>query len=65
MNFAAWVLYLDQATLDTLAWGIVVTRVLLPLRFLVALVQAELFAARALGRLLERLAGRPTPEAVA
>ena len=29
-NFSAWILFLDAETLDTLAWGIVVTRVLLP-----------------------------------
>jgi signal transduction histidine kinase len=61
-NFAAWILYLDQGTLDTLAWGVVVTRVLLPLGFLVALLQAGSFATGALRKLLERLATRPTPE---
>jgi signal transduction histidine kinase len=61
-NFAAWILYLNQETLDALAWGIVATRVLLPLGFLVALLQAERFAAGALRTLLERLAARPTPE---
>jgi len=61
-NFAAWILYLEQETLDALAWGIVATRVLLPLGFLVALLQAERFAAGALRTLLERLAARPTPE---
>jgi signal transduction histidine kinase len=61
-NVGAWVLYLDQATLDTLAWGIVGTRVLLPLGFFIALLQGERFANRASRRLLERLAARPTPE---
>jgi signal transduction histidine kinase len=61
-NVAAWILYLDPATVDGLAWSIVVTRVLLPLGFLAALLQAELFAATALRNMLERLAGRPTPE---
>ena len=60
-NFAAWILFLDQDTLDTLAWGIVATRVLLPLGFLVALWQAGHFAANALQTLLEKLATRPTP----
>jgi signal transduction histidine kinase len=60
-NFAAWVLELDQQTLDVLAWGIVVTRVLLPLCFLIALLQADRFASTALRALLERLAARPTP----
>lgn len=61
-NFSAWVLMLDAATLSTLAWGIVATRVLLPLGFLLALLQADRFAAAALRTMLERLAARPTPE---
>jgi signal transduction histidine kinase len=62
-NFARTVLELDdQRTLDTLAWAIVATRILLPLGFLVALLQADRFAARALQRLLARLVTRPTPE---
>ena len=61
-NFAAWILYLDAETLDSLAWGIVVTRILLPLGFLVALLQAGRFATGALRKLLERLAVHPTPE---
>jgi len=60
-NFSAWILKLERPTLDVLAWGIVGTRVLLPLGFLVALLQAERFAAGALRALLTRLAGRPTP----
>ena len=43
-------------------WAIVATRILLPLGFLIALLQAELFAGRALRILLERLAARPSPE---
>jgi signal transduction histidine kinase len=61
-NFAAWVLYVDPSTVETLQWAIVVTRVLLPLGFLVALLQAGGFAAGALQTLVERLAGRPSPE---
>jgi signal transduction histidine kinase len=61
-NFAGSVLYLDRGTLDNLQWGIVVTRVLLPVGFLVALLQAQLFAMVALRTLLERLATRPAPE---
>ena len=61
-NFSAWILHLDQATLDTLAWLIVGARVLLPLGFLLALLQAQRFAARALQSMLERLATRPKPE---
>jgi signal transduction histidine kinase len=61
-TFAAWILYLEPSTLETLAWVTVVTRCLLPLGFLVALLQADRFAATALRALLERLAMRPTPE---
>ena len=62
-NFTAWVLEVtDLQLLDTMAWFIVATRILMPLGFLVALVQAELFASRALRTLLENLATRPTPE---
>jgi signal transduction histidine kinase len=61
-NFSAWILKLEQPTLDALAWGIVATRILLPLGFLVALVQAELFAVGALRELLQRLAQRPSAE---
>jgi signal transduction histidine kinase len=60
-NFAAYVLYVDAATLKALQWPIVVTRVLLPLGFLIALLQARGFATRAQQALLERLAARPTP----
>jgi signal transduction histidine kinase len=61
-SFAASILKLDQATLDALAWGVVGARILLPLGFLIALLQAELFAGRALRMLFERVAARPTPE---
>jgi signal transduction histidine kinase len=61
-NFAAWILELDQGTLDTLNWGVVATRALLPLGFLIALLQADRFAAGALRTLVERLTTRPTPE---
>jgi signal transduction histidine kinase len=60
-NFAVWILHVSQSTADTLAWGIVATRVLLPLGFLIALLQADQFAAKALRGLVERLAARPTP----
>jgi signal transduction histidine kinase len=60
-NFAGRVLHLDQGTLDDLQWGIVATRILLPVGFLVALLQAQLFAALALRTLLERLTTRPAP----
>jgi signal transduction histidine kinase len=62
-NFARTVLEVtDQGTLDALAWAIVVTRILLPLGFLVALLQADQLALRASQHLLARLVGRPTPE---
>ena len=41
-NLSAWILELDPGVLDGMAWAIVVTRVLMPLGFLIALVQAEL-----------------------
>ncbi len=61
-NFSAWILELDLQTLQTMAWGIVGARILLPLGFLVALLQADHFAGRALRVLLERLAAKPSPE---
>jgi LuxR family transcriptional regulator, maltose regulon positive regulatory protein len=62
VNSSALVLKLDRATYDAMAWSLVVARVLLPLGFLIALLQAERFAARALKALLQRLGARPTPE---
>jgi signal transduction histidine kinase len=62
-NVARQILELDPATLYDLSWGIVVTRVLLPLGFLIALLQADRFAGSALRTMLERLARRPTPQA--
>jgi signal transduction histidine kinase len=61
-NFAERILHAPPDTVRALQWAIVAARVLLPLGFLVALLQADLFAAKALRSLLERLAGRPTPE---
>jgi signal transduction histidine kinase len=59
---SAWILILDSATVDTLAWGVAATRALLPVGFLIALLGAERFAGKALRTLLELLAARPTPE---
>ncbi|MET0770008.1 MAG: histidine kinase, partial [Solirubrobacteraceae bacterium] len=59
---AAWILVVDPNTRETLSWSVAVTRALLPVGFLVALLQAERFAATALRSLLEVLAARPTPE---
>ena len=61
-NFSAWILELDPGTLQTMSWVIVGARILIPLGFLVALLQAEHFAGQALRILLERLTARPTPE---
>jgi signal transduction histidine kinase len=61
-NFSAWVLEVDLRTVQTMQWVIVGTRILLPLGFLVALVQSEQFAGKALRILLERLAAKPSPE---
>jgi hypothetical protein len=61
-HFARLVLGVSPETLEPLAWALVGARVLLPLGFLAALWQAELFAATSLRRLLERLATRPSPE---
>jgi hypothetical protein len=52
---------LDAATLEVLAWSQTAMRMVFPIGFLVALIQAELFAARALERLLDRLTHRPSP----
>jgi signal transduction histidine kinase len=61
-HFSRAVLNVDPARLETLSWALVTCRILLPLGFLAALLQAELFAGKALRRLIERLATRPTPE---
>jgi signal transduction histidine kinase len=61
-TFAAEILMLKPSTLETLAWGAVGARVLVPLGFLLALLQADRVATRASRTLLERLVGRPTPE---
>jgi len=53
VTIAAYVLYLDQGTLDALQWGIVIARVLVPLGFLIALLQADRFAGMALRTMLE------------
>jgi signal transduction histidine kinase len=47
---------------DALAWAVAVTRIVSPIGFAVALFQADLFAGRALRRLLDDLAARPSPE---
>jgi signal transduction histidine kinase len=61
-HFSAQILKLDPGTLETMSWFVVGARILLPVGFLLAMVQAELFAGVARGRLLERLMARPSPE---
>jgi signal transduction histidine kinase len=61
-SVAAWIVMVDPATRDTLAWGVAATRALLPVGFLIALLEAERFAGKALRTLLELLAARPTPD---
>jgi signal transduction histidine kinase len=61
-HFSRQVLKLDPDTLQTMSWGVVGARVLLPLGFLVALVQADLFAGAARANLLRELITRPSPE---
>lgn len=56
------VLHVDPAFLEDLGWALVAARVIFPLGFLVALVEAELFASRAFRRLLGELSSNPTPE---
>jgi signal transduction histidine kinase len=56
------ILHVDPSILEDLGWVLVAARVIFPLGFLLALVQAELFAARALRRLLGELSLGPTPE---
>jgi signal transduction histidine kinase len=61
-NFSAWILKVDLETVQSMSWLIVAARILIPLGFLLALLQAEQFAAKALRILLERLAAKPSPE---
>src|SRR5262249_14131216 len=61
-NFASGVLDAAPDLVRALQWAIVGARVVLPLGFLVALLQADHFAAQALRSLLERLVSRPTPD---
>jgi signal transduction histidine kinase len=58
----AFLLELDPELVDTLAWATAFAQLLVPLGFLIALVQAEVFAAGVLRTLLERLTARPTPD---
>jgi signal transduction histidine kinase len=51
----------SEGTMEALSWVFAATVIVFSFGFLAALVQAELFAGRALRRLLLELAGRPTP----
>jgi signal transduction histidine kinase len=61
-HLAADIVEAGDGIIDVLAWILVGTRVIFPLGFLIALLQAELFATGALRRLLGELSGHPTPE---
>ena len=58
----AVLLELDPGLLETLDWATAFAQLLVPLGFLIALVQAEVFAAGVLRKLLERLTARATPD---
>ena len=59
--FAVLVVEVDGRTSAALAWLLVGMWILFPLGFGVALLQADLFAGRALRQLLSELASHPTP----
>lgn len=59
--FSVLVLGVDDGLYDTLSWILIGMWILFPLGFAVALLQADLFAGRALRELLSELANRPTP----
>ena len=61
-HFCRLILEADPSTLEWMSWVLVASRVLLPLGFLAALFQAELFAGAVRGRLLEQLLRRPSPQ---
>ena len=62
LYFSVLVLQVDEGVSETLAWLVVGAWIVFPLGFAVALLQADLFAGRALRQLLSELANRPTPE---
>jgi signal transduction histidine kinase len=61
-HFSRVVLHADADTLEPIRWALAGIRMILPLGFVVALFQAELFAGAVRGRLLEQLVRRPSPE---
>ena len=60
-HFSRSILEVDAATLEPLAWALVLTRMMLPLGFVFALLQAEQFAGVARQKLLEQLLRHPSP----
>ena len=61
-EFSRQILEADPATLEPMAWALVGVRGIVPLGFLAALFQSELFAGAVRGRLLEQLTRRPSPQ---
>ena len=61
-HFSRLILHADPSTLERMSWALVGIRVIMPLGFLAALFQAELFAGAVRGRLLEQLLPRPSPQ---
>jgi signal transduction histidine kinase len=60
-HFSRLILEADAATLEPMAWALVLTRVMLPLGFVFALFGAEQFAGVARQKLLEQLLRHPSP----
>jgi len=60
--FSVLVLGVDGRTYEALSWLLVGMWILFPLGFAAALLQADLFAGRALRQLLGELASHPTPD---
>jgi signal transduction histidine kinase len=61
-QLARRVLGVEAPVVEAIAWVQIVARVVFPLGFALALLQADLFANGALRRLLDRLADKPSPE---
>ena len=59
-GFAAGVLHLDAEAVSTAGWFVTAGRVLMPLGFVLAIVQASFFAGSALKRLIGRIGDDPT-----
>jgi signal transduction histidine kinase len=59
-GLAAGVLNLDADTLSDLGWAVTVARIAMPYGFLLAIVQASVFAGSALTRLMAQIGGNPS-----